>query len=353
MERGRADLTPIAVEEPERKLAAIMATDVVGYSRMMSADEVGTIHRFADARREVIDPIIAVNRGRIFKTMGDGLLVEFPSVVLAVRAALVIQTRLEMHNADQAPERRIVLRIGLHQGDVVVNGEDLLGDGVNIAARLEPLAPPGGLCMSERVREDVAGKIALNVEDGGTRELKNIPHPLHVYFVRPRRVLAEPGDVLRDLAQAASAVPAGAAGKAHVGATEPTLFGVMHPPVHQLALLTPPPPGPAPPGLAPGQTTVLGARPLCLGRVAPNDLVLPSTEVSRTHCRIELVDGVPVVTDLDSSNGTFVDGVRIERPTRLQPGSEIRVGPYAWRYACEDAEPIDAEQTIVLRPAPH
>ncbi len=333
MERGRADLTPIAVEEPERKLAAIMATDVVGYSRMMSADEVGTINRFADARREVIDPIIAVNRGRVFKTMGDGLLVEFPSVMLAVRAALVIQTRLEMLNADQPPERRIVLRIGLHQGDVVVSGEDLLGDGVNIAARLEPLAPPGGVCMSERVREDVAGKIALNLEDGGARELKNIPHPLHVYFVRPRHVPAEPGDVLRDLAHRA---------------TEPTLFGVVRPPVHRLVPLTPPPPG-----LAPGQPTVLGARPVCLGRVAPNDLVLPGSEVSRTHCRIDLADGVPVVTDLGSANGTFVDGLRIARPTRLQPGSELRVGPYAWRYACEDAEPIDAEQTIVLRPAPH
>ncbi len=170
--------------EPERKLAAIMAADVVGFSRMMGVDEAGTLARLDRARREVIDPAIAAGRGRIFKVMGDGLLVEFGSVVQAVRAALAIQAALAAA-AKGNEAGGIVLRIGLHQGDVVVQGSDLLGDGVNVAARLERLAPPGGVCMSARVREDAAGKIALTVEDGGERSLRNIAQPVRVFIVRP------------------------------------------------------------------------------------------------------------------------------------------------------------------------
>ena len=137
--------------EPERKLAAILAADVVGFSRMMGADEVGALARLDLARRDVIDPVIALHRGRVFKTMGDGLLVEFGSVVQALRAAVAIQAGLLAHDPGAPDDQRIVLRIGVHQGDVLVQGSDLLGDGVNIAVRLETLAPAGGICMSARV----------------------------------------------------------------------------------------------------------------------------------------------------------------------------------------------------------
>ena len=154
-------------DEPERKLAAILAADVVGFSRMMGENESGTLAGLERARRLVIDPVVTSHRGRIFKVMGDGLLVDFPSSMLALRAAIVIQTRLPGHDPSAAPGSAIVLRIGIHQGDVLVHGDDLLGDGVNIAARLEALAPHGGICLSARVREDAIGKVALAFEDGG------------------------------------------------------------------------------------------------------------------------------------------------------------------------------------------
>jgi len=160
-----------------RRLAAILAADVVGYSRMMAADEAGTLARLRAARRDVVDPLMAEFKGRVFKVMGDGLLAEFPSAVQALRCAIAIQHRLREGDGLQ-------VRIGLHQGDVVAEGGDLLGDGVNVAARLEALAEPGGICISGRVREDAAGKMPLDVEDIGTPPLKNIEQPVHVFRVR-------------------------------------------------------------------------------------------------------------------------------------------------------------------------
>jgi adenylate cyclase len=160
----------------ERRLAAILAADVVGYSRMIGADEVGTLARLRTLRREVVEPLVAESGGRVFKTTGDGLLAEFPSTVQALRCAMGVQERLR---GDE-----LQLRVGVHQGDVVVEGDDLLGDGVNIAARLEGLAEPGGICISGRVREDAAGKIALDVEDLGEPELKNIAQRHRVFRVR-------------------------------------------------------------------------------------------------------------------------------------------------------------------------
>jgi len=147
----------------ERKLAAILAADVVGFSRQMGADEAGTLARIAVLRTEVLEPLLAEHRGRLFKTMGDGFLAEFASAVQAVACAVAVQERL----AKQV--EGVLLRIGIHQGDVVVQGEDLMGDGVNIAARLEPLAEPGGIVISARVREDLAGKLTLTAEDMGER----------------------------------------------------------------------------------------------------------------------------------------------------------------------------------------
>ncbi len=169
--------------QTKRRLAAILAADVVGYSRLLGADEAATLGRLRALRREVIDPLLAEHQGRVFKTTGDGLLAEFPSAVQALRCAIAIQNSL------RADASALQLRIGLHQGDVVIEGDDLLGDGVNIAARIEPLAEPGGICISARVREDAAGKIPLEVEDLGTPELKNIAQKVRVFRVR---LAAEP-----------------------------------------------------------------------------------------------------------------------------------------------------------------
>ena len=145
----------------ERRLAAILAADVVGFSRQMGADEAATLARIAALRAEVLDPLLTEHRGRLFKTMGDGFLVDFSSAVQAVACAVAVQARL----TEQPDGLR--LRIGIHAGDVVVQGEDLMGDGVNIAARLEPLAEPGGIVISARVREDLTGKLTMAAEDMG------------------------------------------------------------------------------------------------------------------------------------------------------------------------------------------
>jgi adenylate cyclase len=166
----------VSADAGSRRLAAILAADVVGYSRMVAADEAGTLARLRALRREIVEPLAAENGGRIFKTTGDGLLVEFPSTVQALRCAIGVQERLR--------GGELQLRIGVHQGDVAVEGDDLLGDGVNVAARLEGLAEPGEICISARVREDAAGKLALEVEDLGEPELKNITQRHRVFRVR-------------------------------------------------------------------------------------------------------------------------------------------------------------------------
>jgi adenylate cyclase len=167
----------------ERRLAAILAADVVGYSRLMEADEEGTLAALKAIRREVADPRIAAHRGRIVKTTGDGLLIEFASVVDAVRCAVEIQRTMADRNADTPGERSVELRIGVHQGDIIVEDGDIFGDGVNVAARLEALAEPGGICVSARVQQDAAGKLDLAFNDIGEHSLKNIARPIRVYRV--------------------------------------------------------------------------------------------------------------------------------------------------------------------------
>ncbi len=157
-----------------RRLAAILAADIVGYSRQMEADEAGTMARLRAVRFEVIEPLLEEHRGRLFKTTGDGFLAEFASAVQAVTCARAIQERMAGRNVSTPEGGRLELRIGVHAGDVLVEGDDLFGDGVNVAARLEALAEPGGICISARVREDAAGKLPLEVDDLGTPELKNI-----------------------------------------------------------------------------------------------------------------------------------------------------------------------------------
>jgi adenylate cyclase len=185
-------MNPAAPARVERRLAAILAADIAGYSRLIGADEEGTLGRLKMLRAEVIDPQVADHRGRIVKTTGDGLLVEFASVVDALRCAAETQAAMAKGNASLPSDRRIELRIGLHQGDIVVEDGDIFGDGVNVAARLEGLAEPGGICVSTRVQEDAAGKLDLAFEDIGEQQLKNIARPVRVYRIRPESPLPNP-----------------------------------------------------------------------------------------------------------------------------------------------------------------
>jgi TolB-like protein/class 3 adenylate cyclase len=173
----------MAAERMERRLAAILAADIAGYSRLIGADEEGTLAALRALRRELIDPAIAAHRGRIVKTTGDGMLVEFASVIDALRVAATVQGEMAGRNADVAPDKRIAFRIGIHQGDIVVEDGDIFGDGVNVAARLEGIAEPGGICVSARVQEDAAGRLDLAFEDIGEQQLKNIARPVRVYRV--------------------------------------------------------------------------------------------------------------------------------------------------------------------------
>ena len=168
----------------QRRLAAVLATDMVGYSRLMEADERGTIARQKNLRDELIDPRIAEHNGRIVKTTGDGLLVEFASVVDATECAVAIQRALAEREAETAEDRRIQYRIGINLGDIVIEGDDIFGEGVNVAARLESIAQPGGICVSGMVREAVSKKLDLDFEDLGEKQVKNISAPVRVYAVR-------------------------------------------------------------------------------------------------------------------------------------------------------------------------
>jgi len=177
----------MAEERVQRRLAAIMAADVAGYSRLMGVDEEGTLSALKELRRELADPKIKEHRGRIVKTTGDGLLVEFASVVDAVRCAVEVQYEMAERNAGVPEEQRIQFRIGINLGDIIKDGRDIHGDGVNIAARLEALAEPGGICVNRVVRDQVRDKLDFAFEDAGEQRVKNIARPLRVYRIRPGR----------------------------------------------------------------------------------------------------------------------------------------------------------------------
>jgi len=166
-----------------RRLAAILAADVAGYSRLMGEDEEGTLARLKAIRRELADPKIKEHHGRIVKTTGDGLLLEFASVVDAVRCAVEVQRGMAERNADVPPDRRLELRMGINLGDIIKDGRDIYGDGVNVAARLEALAEPGGICVSRVVRDQVRDKLDFAFEDMGEQQVKNIVRPIRVHRV--------------------------------------------------------------------------------------------------------------------------------------------------------------------------
>ena len=194
---GEADMSQT------RRLAAILAADVAGYSRLMGADEEGTLERLKALRRELLDPKIAEHHGRIVKTTGDGLLVEFASVVDAVRCAVEVQQAMPERNTGVAADSRIELRIGINLGDVIVEGDDLYGDGVNIAARIEALADAGGVFVSNTVHDHVRDRLPFVFEDLGEQQVKNIARPVRVYRVRDRRHCAR----ARQLRQPALPLP--------------------------------------------------------------------------------------------------------------------------------------------------
>ena len=169
----------------ERRLAAIFAGDIAGYSRLMGADEEGTLSRLNAHRREFLEPKIADHRGRIVKRTGDGILIEFASAVDAARCAVEIQQGMIERNASVPQNKRIEFRIGIHVGDVIIEDGDIFGDGVNIAARLEGIAQPGGICISDDAYRQVRGKLDANFQDAGEQELKNIARPVRVYQLQP------------------------------------------------------------------------------------------------------------------------------------------------------------------------
>ena len=179
----RLGSTALATERVERRLAAILAADVAGYSRLMGEDEEGTLARLKALRRELADPKIKEHRGRIVKTTGDGLLLEFASVVDAVRCAVEVQREMAERNADVPPDRRIEFRMGINVGDIIKDRRDIYGDGVNVAARLEALAQPGGICVSRVVRDQVRDKLAFSFEDMGEQRVKNIARPVRAHRI--------------------------------------------------------------------------------------------------------------------------------------------------------------------------
>jgi adenylate cyclase len=190
----------MAEERAQRRLAAILAADVVGYSRLIGTDEEGTLAALKAHRRELTDPKVEQHHGRIVKTTGDGALIEFASVVDAVRYAVDVQRGTAERNIGVLPDERIEFRIGINVGDIVIDGDDILGDGVNIAARLEGLAEPGGVLVSRAVRDQVRDRLELAFEDLGERELKNIARPVRVYRIQgpaePRRMAPAWGEAL-------------------------------------------------------------------------------------------------------------------------------------------------------------
>src|SRR6201988_678213 len=169
----------------ERRLTAILAAGVVGYSPLIGRDEEGTLARLKECRRALVDPKIVEHRGRIVKTTGDGMLVEFASAVDAVRCAVEVQSGMTKGNMDVPEAKRIQFRIGIHVGDIIIDDDDIFGDGVNIAARLEGIAASGGVCISDDAQRQIRGKVDVAFEDMGPQKLKNIVEPMRAWRVQP------------------------------------------------------------------------------------------------------------------------------------------------------------------------
>ena len=206
----------MAADDDKRKLVAILSADVVGYSRMMGADESGTLAALKTHRNELVDPKIAEHNGRIVKLMGDGLLAEFASAVDAVRCAVAIQRAMAERNTEVPEDRRFLFRVGVNVGDVIIEGDDIYGDGVNVAARLQEIAEPGEIHISRTARDHVRDKLDIPLEDLGERAVKNIARPVRVFRVvtdgasgrAPQRRRPPPGGQQRRAMLVAAAISA-------------------------------------------------------------------------------------------------------------------------------------------------
>jgi len=176
----------------ERRLAAILAADVVGYSRLMGIDEVGTLAAVKAARAELIEPVLRANHGRLVKTTGDGFLIEFASVVDAISCAVAMQKGMLARNAAVPPEKHLIFRVGVNIGDIIIDGQDIFGDGVNVAARLESLCEPGGICISRAANEQIRDKLHLSFADMGEHSVKNIARAIGVFGLSAQDIATLP-----------------------------------------------------------------------------------------------------------------------------------------------------------------
>lgn len=291
----------------QRRLAVIVHADIVGYSRLMEGNETATLRRLKTVRRELWDPTIAAHGGRIVGTAGDALLMEFTSTVAAVTCALDLQRGMAARNQHLAEDRRMRLRIGINMGEVLVDeDDDLFGDGVNIAARLQALAEPGGIVVSAKIHDEVEGRVPCRFADGGERKVKNIARPLRVFHV-----LLE-----ADMPVTAPAQPARAAAEAARGPAGWVLSGRDPEGERHRLAVTAEDLRAAPEGFP-------------IGRLArPGGLSLAHPSLSRLHVRLHLTADGLAVEDAGSTNGTRVDGRRLEPGERaaLAIGARLELG---------------------------
>ena len=284
----------------QRRLAAIVHADLAGFTRMMEGAETRTFRHLKSAQIEVWRPAIDAGRGRLVGTAGDAMLAEFGSAVSAVAAAIDIQERMAHFNEALSEEQRMLFRVGVHLGEVIIDDEDqnIFGDGVNLAARIQTLAEPGGIAVSRAVRDLVELRTEYAFHDGGEHQLKNVSRSVQVFHVRPAKLIA-PGTTTRMVPQITLRFEGpDSAGRKH--AFEVSMEKLV------------------------GQS-----QGMCIGRAADQcELVVPHPTVSRRHARLSLAGEALQVEDLGSTNGTAVNGTLLKSgaPTALQAGSKLRLG---------------------------
>jgi TolB-like protein/class 3 adenylate cyclase/Flp pilus assembly protein TadD len=300
---GLARGSPVADKQVQRRLAAILAADVAGYSRLMGTDEEGTLARLNGHRRQLVDPKIREHRGRIVKTTGDGLLVEFASVVDALRCAAEVQRAMLDREADTIEHRRIRFRIGVNLGDIIVEDDDIFGDGVNVAARLEALAEPGGICISGTVRDHVADRLAYAFADMGEQSVKNIARPVRAYAMSAAAVAATPL-----VAVQAPPDPArrSIAGSAVIAASLVAAIGIGLGVWWAWPIAGSSPASVQAPASLPSPLTVATTAPKSAPRLSI--VVLPFTNLSNDPEQEYFADGITdnLTTDLSRISGSFV-----------------------------------------------
>lgn len=308
----------MAALRTDRRLAAVLTADVVGYARLTRADERGAIRRLKAVRKELIEPVIAGHGGRIVKLMGDGALVEFPSVVGAVETAVEIQRAMAQRDLDRPEDERIRFRIGIHVGDVIADGRDILGDDVNVAARLEGLAEPGGICVSAIVREQVRDRLPYPFEDWGEKTVKSIARPVHVYALSAADLTTLPPQESAAAAVARRWLP----GRWPLFLTV-AFAGVLAASAAAWRLERPPPAAPAAPAtLPPGSPTA----PVPAPRLSI--AVLPFANLGGDPEQEYFADGITddLITDLARIDGSFVIASSTAFTYKGRPSDPKQVG---------------------------